>query len=57
MKVSEILEKYVAGLNSGNADQVAELYAEECDFRIDAVPDMEENIDIIVRDFLKKEPV
>ncbi len=32
MKVSEILEKYVAGLNSGNADQVAELYAEECDF-------------------------
>ena len=32
MAVSEILEKYVAGLNSGNADQVAELYAEECSF-------------------------
>lgn len=32
VKVSEILEKYVAGLNAGNADQVAELYAEECSF-------------------------
>ena len=32
MKVSEVLEKYVAALNSGNADQVAELYAEECSF-------------------------
>ncbi len=32
MKVSEVLEKYVAGLNAGNADQVAELYAEECSF-------------------------
>ena len=32
MKVSEVLEKYVAGLNSQNADQVAELYAEECSF-------------------------
>lgn len=30
--VSDILKKYVAGLNSGNADEVAELYAEECDF-------------------------
>ena len=32
MKVREVLEKYVAALNSGNADQVAELYAEECSF-------------------------
>lgn len=32
MAVSEILEKYVAGLNSGDANQVAELFAEECDF-------------------------
>ena len=30
--VSEILEKYVAALNSGNAEQVAELFAPECDF-------------------------
>jgi ketosteroid isomerase-like protein len=32
MLVSEVLEKYVAALNSGNADNVAELYAEECSF-------------------------
>lgn len=32
MKVCEVLEKYVAALNSGNADNVAELYAEECSF-------------------------
>ena len=32
MKVSEILEKYVAGLNANNADQIAELYADECSF-------------------------
>lgn len=32
MSASEILEKYVAALNSGNADQVAALYGEECDF-------------------------
>lgn len=32
MPVSEVLEKYVAALNSGNADQVAALYAEECSF-------------------------
>ena len=32
MNVSEVLEKYVAALNSGKADQVAELYAEECSF-------------------------
>lgn len=32
MKVSEVLEKYVAALNSGKADQVAELYADECSF-------------------------
>ena len=32
-----------------------ELYAEECDLRVEAVPDMEENIDIIIRDFLQKE--
>ncbi len=32
VNVSEVLEKYVAALNSGNADQVAELYAEECSF-------------------------
>ncbi|MBQ9827619.1 MAG: nuclear transport factor 2 family protein [Lachnospiraceae bacterium] len=32
MEVSEVLKKYVAGLNSGDADQVAALYAEECDF-------------------------
>ena len=32
MTVSEVLEKYVAGLNSGNADHVAELYADECSF-------------------------
>ena len=31
------------------------MYSEECDFRIEAVPDMEENIDVIVRDFLKKD--
>lgn len=30
--VSEVLKKYVAGLNSGNADQVAELFADECSF-------------------------
>ena len=32
MKVSEILEKYVAGLNAQDADAIAELYAEECSF-------------------------
>ena len=32
MSVSEVLEKYVAGLNANDADQVAELYADECDF-------------------------
>ena len=32
MTVSEVLEKYVAGLNSGDCDAVAELYADECDF-------------------------
>ena len=32
MKVSEILEKYVAGLNAQDADGIAELYAEECSF-------------------------
>ena len=30
--VSEILEKYVAGLNSHDPDAIAELYADECDF-------------------------
>ncbi len=30
--VAEILQKYVAGLNSGNAEQVAALFAEECSF-------------------------
>ncbi len=32
MNVSEVLEKYVAALNSADADQVAALYGEECDF-------------------------
>ncbi|MBR0463303.1 MAG: nuclear transport factor 2 family protein [Clostridia bacterium] len=32
MKVSEILEKYVAGLNAQDADAIAELYAENCSF-------------------------
>lgn len=32
MSVSEVLEKYVAALNAGDADQVAVLYAEECSF-------------------------
>lgn len=32
MSVSEVLTKYVAGLNSGDADQVAALYADECSF-------------------------
>lgn len=32
MTVSEILEKYVAGLNSHDADAIAELYADECSF-------------------------
>ena len=30
--VSDILQQYVAGLNSGNADKVAALFAESCDF-------------------------
>jgi len=30
--VSEVLEKYVACLNEGNADHIAELFADECDF-------------------------
>ncbi|MDO4414165.1 MAG: hypothetical protein Q4C20_03740 [Erysipelotrichaceae bacterium] len=32
MSVSEVLEKYVAALNSANADNVAVLYADECSF-------------------------
>jgi len=32
MNVSEILKKYAAGLNSGSADQIASLFAEECSF-------------------------
>ena len=32
MQVSEVLEKYVAALNSGDADEVAVLYGEECSF-------------------------
>ena len=32
MKVSEILEKYVAGLNAQDADAIAELYAEDSSF-------------------------
>ncbi len=32
MNVSKILEDYVAGLNSGDCDKVAELFAEQCDF-------------------------
>ena len=32
MNVSEILEKYVAGLNAQDADAIAELYADECSF-------------------------
>jgi hypothetical protein len=32
MKVSEVLEKYVAALNSASAEQVSCLYAEECSF-------------------------
>ena len=32
MDVSKVLENYVAGLNSGKADQVASLFAEECSF-------------------------
>ncbi len=32
MTVSEILEVYVAGLNSHDADAIAELYADECEF-------------------------
>ena len=32
MAVSEVLEKYVAALNSGDADRVAQLFAQECDF-------------------------
>ncbi len=32
MNVSEVLEKYVAALNSANADQVADLFGQECDF-------------------------
>lgn len=30
--VSETLKKYIAGLNAGNADQVAELFADKSDF-------------------------
>ncbi|MBQ8974128.1 MAG: nuclear transport factor 2 family protein [Oscillospiraceae bacterium] len=30
--VSDVLEKYVAALNSGDADRVAELFGEECSF-------------------------
>ena len=45
MDVSKVLENYVAGLNSGKADQVASLFAEECSFvdggaRLLKVPDV-----------------
>lgn len=45
MAVSEILEKYIAAMNTGDADKVAALFAEECDFmdggaRLNGNPDL-----------------
>ena len=44
MPTSDVLQRYVAALNSGDADQVAQLFADSCEFvdggaRLQGFPD------------------